>query len=160
MQKGTKIIATVCCIGILVALIVCIHTSWQMREIEKASSASTTEYVPVATTQAPTLEVVVDVPTPGTIVTSPITVSGKAPGSWFFEATAGLRVLNKDKKVVAQSFVHTEDDWMTTTRATFTGTSSFPVSLKGQSGYIEVAKDNPSGLPENDQSVLVPVLFR
>jgi uncharacterized membrane protein YgdD (TMEM256/DUF423 family) len=93
------------------------------------------------------------------LVQSPLVVSGKAPGNWFFEANIGLRLLDADGKEVARGHATAEKDWMTTGLVPFSGSIVFSVPATA-TGYIEIEKDNPSDKPELDGSVRVPVRFR
>lgn len=95
----------------------------------------------------------------GQLVTGPLEVRGKALGTWFFEANIGLRLLDGNGKEVVRGHAEAGSDWMTTELVPFKGTLMFGAPAT-QTGFIEIQKDNPSGLPENDGSARVPVRFR
>lgn len=99
------------------------------------------------------------------VVTSPITLAGQARGTWFFEGTAPVAVVDWDGLILAEGFITAQGDWMTTEFVPFAGTIEFTSPYKEgnpefmKRGAIIFKKDNPSGLPENDDAVEIPILF-
>jgi Immunoglobulin-like domain of bacterial spore germination len=99
------------------------------------------------------------------VVTSPLSLAGKARGNWFFEASAPVSLVNWDGLIIAEGFVTADGDWMTTEFVPFSGTLEFTSPYKDgdpefmKRGTLIFKKDNPSGLPENDDAVEIPVLF-
>jgi len=107
-----------------------------------------------------TLPVVqVSQPASGALITSPLVVSGTAPGTWFFEASLPVNVLDEAGMVVAAGPAHALDDWMTTGPVRFTTTLTFTPPAT-TTGYLVIKNDNPSGLPANDKRFQVKVRFR
>lgn len=100
-----------------------------------------------------------DVIVPHAVVTSPLRVTGKAPGSWFFEANIGLSILDENGVEVARGHAEAVGDWMTTEQVRFAGTIQF-TAPSSAAGYIEIQKDNPSDLRELDASIRMPIRFR
>lgn len=109
----------------------------------------------VVTSTAP---LTVDAPQPGAVVSSPLTVRGLAPGPWYFEASFPLRVEDANGLLLGQGIAQATEPWMTTDDVPFVGTVSFsrPVT---DTGRLVLVKDNPSGLPENDAAVSIPIRF-
>jgi hypothetical protein len=105
-------------------------------------------------------EVVVETPTRGQVVTSPLTVTGKARGNWFFEANLPVTLKDLDGNVLAQVGAQAQGDWMTTEHVGFTTVLEFQVPADEEFGVLVIEKDNPSGLEEYDKSFTVPVRFR
>jgi hypothetical protein len=109
--------------------------------------------------------IVVESPAGMEVVTSPLTLTGQARGNWFFEASAPVTLVNWDGLIIAEGFVTADGDWMTTEFVPFTGTLEFTSPFKDgdqefmKRGSLIFKKDNPSGLPENDDAVEIPVLF-
>lgn len=103
----------------------------------------------------------IDSPVSGETVASPITVSGEARGYWFFEATASLMVTDWDGRIIGESFITADGDWMTEDFVPFSGTVeySLPTDVYSASGTIIFQKANPSGLPENDDAREVSVIL-
>ena len=99
------------------------------------------------------------------VVTNPLSLTGKARGSWFFEASAPVALVDWDGKIIAEGFVTATGDWMTTEFVPFTGSLEFTSPYKEgdevfmKRGSLIFKKDNPSGLPEHDDAVEIPVLF-
>ncbi len=104
-------------------------------------------------------EVVIDTPAEGALVTSPLTVSGKARGNWFFEANLPATLKDANGKILVQKGMTATSDWMTTDFVPFTGTLEF-APPETEMGSLVISKDNPSGDPANDSSVAIPVRFK
>jgi hypothetical protein len=105
-------------------------------------------------------EVVINTPMIGQRVTSPLTVSGKAKGTWFFEDNLPVTLKDKNGKVLAQKGAQSQDgQWMTTDYVNFTVVLEFDMPATDE-GSLFIEKDNPSGLPEHAGSFFVPVRFR
>jgi len=92
-------------------------------------------------------------------VSNPIIVEGQAKGTWFFEASFPIKVLDENENVLATSYVQAQSDWMTEDFVPFKGEISY-VSQKGGNGFLVFAKDNPSGLPENDKEYRLPIVLK
>jgi hypothetical protein len=104
-------------------------------------------------------------PLPNALISSPLTITGKARGNWFFEATFPVLLTNWDGLIIAEGFATAESDWMTTEFVPFKATLDF-VSPYGDGtedfmkrGSLILKKDNPSGLQEYDNSLEIPVRF-
>ncbi|HET8838383.1 MAG TPA: Gmad2 immunoglobulin-like domain-containing protein [Flavobacteriaceae bacterium] len=100
----------------------------------------------------------VEKPLPNIEVTSPLKVKGKARGYWFFEGVAGLRLEDKDGKVLAESRMKAQDIWMTEDFVPFTGTLKFDFP-NDERGYLIFERANPSGKSENKKEYRLPILF-
>lgn len=105
--------------------------------------------------------IVSDTPRPGDTIKSPLILKGNARGYWFFEASAPIALYNKDGVLIAQSYIQAKDEWMTEAFVPFEGTIDFsvPPSSSGEKGTLVIKKDNPSGLPEHDDSLIIPIRF-
>lgn len=101
----------------------------------------------------------IETPFQNAIVTSPVTVSGTARGPWFFEASFPVEVLDEDGTSLGIAPVQAQGEWMTLDFVKFKGDVTFKTP-KGSTGKIVFKKDNPSGLPENDDSVSIPIRFK
>ncbi|MDO8518098.1 MAG: Gmad2 immunoglobulin-like domain-containing protein [bacterium] len=102
-----------------------------------------------------------DMPQPNQTVKSPLTLSGQARGSWFFEASFPVVLQDQAGNTVANGVATAQGDWMTSEFVPFTATLTFVVAknLSGAKGLLLLKKDNPSGLPEHDDALQVPVVF-
>lgn len=104
-------------------------------------------------------EIRVDSPRPNQVVTSPLTVVGAARGSWYFEATFPVTLVDENKTELARGFATAESEWMTEDFVPFTAELIFtPPST--QKGYLLIQNANASGLPENEKILTVPVNFQ
>lgn len=103
--------------------------------------------------------------TPGEVISSPLTITGEARGYWFFEASFPVILTKWDGETIAQGMATAEGDWMTEDFVPFTVTLEFesPYSLNDeefkQNGTLIFEKDNPSGMPENADSLVFPIIF-
>ena len=93
-------------------------------------------------------------------VSSPITILGKARGNWYFEATFPVKLVDLDGNVLVSTFASAEGDWMTTDFVNFSTTLEYTKSTSTNHALIVLSKDNPSGMPEFDQSIYIPVILR
>ncbi len=95
---------------------------------------------------------------PNQIISSPLSIDGKARGVWFFEASFPIKLLDSNYKEIASAIATAKSDWMTTDFVNFEAVLTF-VKPNLNSGFIVFQKDNPSGLKENDQKIYVPIKF-
>ncbi|HET8884759.1 MAG TPA: Gmad2 immunoglobulin-like domain-containing protein [Salinimicrobium sp.] len=101
----------------------------------------------------------VDQPEVGTSISSPIEISGKARGYWFFEASAPIDLINDEGEVIAQGYIEATEPWMTEEFVPFKGEISFETE-KEFKGFLLFHKANPSGLKEHADSYKIPVIFK
>jgi Immunoglobulin-like domain of bacterial spore germination len=99
------------------------------------------------------------------VISTPLALKGQARGNWFFEGSAPVSLVDWDGKIIAEGMVTADGEWMTTEFVPFTGTLEFvsPYTPGDEDfmkrGSLIFKKDNPSGLPENDDALELPVLF-
>ena len=86
-----------------------------------------------------------------------------ARGTWYFEASFPVVLPDWDGKIIAEGIAHAQSDWMTTNYVPFTATLDFTVQDTTDPalmrGSLILQKDNPSGLPEHDDALEIPVVF-
>ena len=104
--------------------------------------------------------IVVDSPAADTLVTSPLRVRGEARGSWFFEGDFPLVLMDGRGKIVAQGFCTATKEWMTDDFVPFEGTLEFRKPSSGAKGTLVLKRNNPTGLPEYDEALEIPVFFK
>ncbi len=92
-------------------------------------------------------------------VASPLTISGEARGTWFFEASFPVTLLDAEGKTLVEGYAQADGEWMTENFVPFTATLTFTVPSSTLSGTLILKKDNPSGMPENDDAFQIPVTF-
>ncbi|MFA6177854.1 MAG: Gmad2 immunoglobulin-like domain-containing protein [Candidatus Paceibacterota bacterium] len=95
---------------------------------------------------------------PNTKVRGVLSYRGIIKGGYFFEANILINILDSNKKIIKQSNAMAKDDWMTAGPVNFEGNIDFSGLLKGPA-YFEIHNDNASGLPENDKSILIPIII-
>ncbi len=98
-------------------------------------------------------------PRPNGRISSPLVVKGVARGNWFFEASFPVRLLDAEGRELAVAVAQAKDEWMTTEFVPFEATIIFE-KPSVTSGTLVLEKDNPSGLPEHDDELTIPVRFR
>jgi hypothetical protein len=104
-------------------------------------------------------KIVVDSPKPGEAVGTTFSVMGKARGNWYFEASFPLQVLSSQGSLLKEMPVQADGEWMTTEFVPFSETVTLPPGTKGAATLI-LKNDNPSGLPENDASISIPIYIQ
>ena len=97
-------------------------------------------------------------PIPNADIQSPLKVTGEARGSWYFEASFPVRLLDANGKQIAHTPAHAKGDWMTTEFMPFEAELIF-IKPSTQNGTLLLEKDNPSGLSKNADEVRIPVRF-
>ncbi|MDD5109827.1 MAG: Gmad2 immunoglobulin-like domain-containing protein [Patescibacteria group bacterium] len=100
----------------------------------------------------------VDSPKPNAIVQSPLMVTGAARGNWYFEASFPVKLLDANGNVLVQTPAQAQSDWMTTEFVPFSVKLTFEAPTT-TTGTLVLQKDNPSGLPQYDNALRVPIRF-
>jgi hypothetical protein len=98
-------------------------------------------------------------PLPWTQIDSPLTIQGHARGIWFFEGDFPVTLLSQDGAVLARGFCTARGEWMTREFVPFKGSLEFTKPSNGDRGTLILKKDNPTDLPEHDNSLEIPVYF-
>jgi hypothetical protein len=99
------------------------------------------------------------------VIESPLLISGEARGYWFFEASFPIYLTNWDGLIIAEGFAQASGDWMTEDFVPYSASLDFVNPYNpGDSDFMKkgtlvLKKDNPSGLPENDDALEIPVRF-
>ena len=98
-------------------------------------------------------------------ISSPLTITGEAKGTWYFEANFPVVLTNWDGEIIAEAVAQAQDDWMTEDFVPFEATLEFEDPYQEgdpdfmRRGNLILQKANPSGLPENDDAYEIPVYF-
>lgn len=104
-------------------------------------------------------------PRPNDVVGSPLLVSGEARGYWFFEASFPVYLVDWDGKIIAEGIAQAKEEWMTEEFVPFEVVLEFTAPAIadttdfGKRGSLILKKDNPSGLPEYDDALEIPIFF-
>lgn len=97
-------------------------------------------------------------PRPNQKITSPLSIAGQARGYWFFEADFPVKIFDSEDNLLGLSIAVAQGEWMTEDFVAFEANLEFDTS-QTERGYLVLERDNPSGLPENDDSLIIPVIF-
>ncbi len=102
--------------------------------------------------------IVLDSPKPNEKIVSPLSIKGKARGGWFFEAQFPIELVDGNGNQIATIPAKAMEDWMSPDFVNFSAILTFtkPSTSKGE---LILKKDNPSGLPQNDDNLRIPVTF-
>ncbi len=98
-------------------------------------------------------------PRPNATVGQSFTVTGSAPGNWYFEAVFPIQVRDPDDNLIATGQGRAQSDWMVTSQVAFKSTITLSKKYSGPASLI-LLRDNPSGLPENADLVTIPIVIR
>lgn len=98
-------------------------------------------------------------PTPGIAVASPISFSGEARGSWYFEGSFPVEVRDLNGKTVARAVAHAGSEWMTDNFVSFDDVIVVPLSVDTGNLLLVLKKDNPSGDAIRDEEVVIPIKY-
>jgi hypothetical protein len=123
-------------------------------KLESASSTAPSSFL-TTKGQANIIELVH--PLPGQKVSSPLTVTGRARGTWFFEGSFPVILANWDGLIISQVPAQAQGEWMTEEFVPFSATLTFDQQQVYDRGSLILKKDNPSGLPEYDDALEIPV---
>lgn len=97
-------------------------------------------------------------PQPNQSVSSPLSVTGQARGTWFFEASFPVRLIDGNGNTLVQTAAQAQGEWMTENFVPFSTVLNFN-QPRTSTGTLVLEKDNPSGLPANAQELRIPVRF-
>ncbi len=100
-----------------------------------------------------------DTPFPDSVVASPLKVSGLARGTWFFEASFPVKLVDEVGNLIVQGHAQADGEWMTENFVPFQATLNFSAPTVA-TGYLVLEKDNPSGLVENAEEIRIKVRFK
>lgn len=107
--------------------------------------------------------ITIQTPLPNDVVLSPLEIRGAARGIWFFEATFPVVLTDWDGKIIAEGYAEAIDDWMTEEFVPYKATLEFENPSWNadfsKRGSLILQKSNPSGLPEQDDALEIPVKF-
>ncbi len=105
--------------------------------------------------------IVLSEPVPLTLVANPLVVKGEARGMWFFEGSFPVTVVNWDGLIIGEGIATADGEWMTEEFVPFTASVAFTREPDAYSkrGTLILRRDNPSGLPEYDAALEIPIIL-
>jgi hypothetical protein len=105
-------------------------------------------------------DIVVSAPSVGAAVTSPLLIKGEARGNWFFEASFPVVLVDWDGRIIGEGIAQAEGEWMTEAFVPFEAEIIFQKPEYNDKGTLILKKENPSGFPQNDDAIEIPVTFK
>lgn len=96
-------------------------------------------------------------PRPNQKITSPLRVAGEARGTWYFEATFPIKLVDNNGNVISENFSQAQGEWMSEEFVPFEGKLIFTTDKS--EGKLILERSNPSGLSENADQLEIPVQF-
>lgn len=154
-MKGT-LIGTV-----VILIILVVGAAWFISERTPQPTTTGTQQgiAPGEPNGQETVSITIKKPVAGSTVGKTIEISGKAPGTWFFEASFPIKLVAEDGRIIGTSTAQAQGDWMTTELVPFTATMHVREAA-GTNATLVFMKDNPSGLPENAGSATIPLEYK
>lgn len=151
MAMGTKFTFG---IGIVIIVLIAAWTIGQ-REVPSTSNPTPTS-TPIV--QLPHADLIrITSPQPNATLGHSFEVTGEARGNWYFEASFPVSVEDASGTIIFSTPAQAQGEWMTTNFVPFTTQVTIPPTVSGPLTLV-LAKDNPSGLPEHDASVRIPIV--
>lgn len=98
-------------------------------------------------------------PTLNEIIENPVLIEGSARGFWFFEAEFPIKIFDETGSLLGWTLARAKGDWMTENFVEFEAILEFK-SSPSKRGIIVLEKNNPSGLAEYDDKLILPVKFK
>ena len=150
----------------IIILVILILTAlvfdWGRREViapEADLNASTTDIFQYNSSSTIEMPIVVNNIKDNQEIYSPTRIEGKARGNWFFEGSFPIELIDTDGNTLTSTVAQAQSDWMTTEFVNFTAYLEFNKSINTNHALIVLSKDNPSGNPDFDQSIFIPVIL-
>lgn len=98
-------------------------------------------------------------PRPNASIKSPLRITGEARGYWFFEASFPVEILDGNGNKIASTYATAQGEWMTEDFVPFVSEEIVFDAPLTKNGTLILHKDNPSGLPEHDDKLFIPITF-
>lgn len=102
--------------------------------------------------------IIVEKPKPDEFVVSPLLINGRARGYWYFEASFPIRIYDANNVELGVAVAQAGGEWMTEDFVPFAAILEFK-KPSTEKGVLVLQKDNPSGLPEHDAELRIPIIF-
>ena len=148
-MKNKRFIYIFIAILLIIAAIIIIREESLEKKILPKTNSNQTEKADL---------IVVDSPQPNTTVKNTFTISGRARGTWYFEAVFPIVVLDSSGKEIGNAQARATDDWMTENFVPFTAELKLTSPYSGKATLV-LKKDNPSGEAERDDALKVPIMI-
>ncbi len=128
---------------------------------EQNVTSTTSTSTSTSTSAHPYLDqIVVYTPVDNQVVTSPIKITGKARGTWYFEASFPVQLMDLSGNIIAAMPAQAQGDWMTTDFIDFKAELSYNNASSTGRAVLVIRNDNPSGEPSRDKYIYIPVILK
>jgi hypothetical protein len=99
-------------------------------------------------------------PSPNSLISSPLQISGEAKGMWFFEGDFPVKLFDElgNEIELNPPYIMAGGDWMTSDFVPFSAEIEF-ATPESSTGLLVLYKDNPSDKEELDDEIRIPVRF-
>ncbi len=153
-----KIIRVKILISVVVVIVVIVggFVAFSLLSPQTAKAPDTTDNSAIPTSNE---YISVASPAPKAKISSPVAIAGSALGTYYFEASFPIEILDENGNVVGQGHAEAQGDWMTEDSVPFIATVTFASPGASKTGTIRLKNDNPSGDPANDLYFDLPVTF-
>lgn len=138
--------------------------TWFVRNASKPlEQATTSAPVPTLAPEAAPAQkddlILVNSPRPNAQVASPIVITGKARGNWYFEGSFPIVLTNWDGLIIAEGYATAQGEWMTTEYVPFTASLSYTLAPETpyRRGFLILKKNNVSDERHLDNAIEIPV---
>ncbi len=84
-------------------------------------------------------------------------ISGEITGQWFFEASFVAEIWDESGRKISQGLAEAKDNWMTSELVLFEINFEISSAWKEEKAILVLRKDNPSGLPEHEDALALPI---
>lgn len=166
MKKNLILLVAIFIITLIAGIVVLLLPSGTANAPTTSTTTNTntdTNATPINNTNAQEASIanLIEVNTPSIngFAASPLKVEGRARGTWYFEASFPVELKDANGKTIAEAPAQAKGDWMTEEFVPFSLSLTFPAQPRGTMGTLILHKDNPSGEPERDQSLSIPITF-
>ncbi len=127
-------------------MLVAILSGWGVYTYAQAVADDSVAIVmPLKLTKNDSIVPVVSSPKYGSVIKSPVKVSGLVSGTWFFEGSFTVEIRDDNQNIIGRGPVTAKTEWMTTEKVPFEGIIPFS-NPTTENGVIEFIKEDPSGL--------------
>jgi len=128
----------------------------QTTSATQTTSPSATSTATSTATALTNASVKVTNPTSGQKITSPLSVTGEAKGTWYSEGEFPVTLLDGNGAEIAKANATAQGEWMTENFVSFKATLEFTTPMS-PTGTLILKNSDPSG--KNPQEVKIPVQF-
>lgn len=165
-HRVAMMVLVILCVSLMVLLVYRVNLSrtTPTQQTQEQTQSQPLQTEPLSTVYKDLIEITSPLPNSVIDLTAPetvVTVTGKARGNWFFEASFPVELLNEMGDVLATGIAQADGEWMTTAYVPFQANLRFKATIAqtGSIGALFLRKDNPSGEKAYDDAFTVPVRF-